>query len=759
MLRGQPLFADFSPDELDDTIRHSELRVYRPGEKIIHVGQAGSFLGVMLEGIARAQVGGADGRVTVLGEIAEGGYFGEISLVSGDPTTADIVAVTPCKILQIPHMVMSEALSSHPDAMRHMAKTITERLRHRAQAEGPVAEPIAPTQPMAAELVGAARILVVRCGDERLQYEYYDTDNEMNNVGGVIEGLGSDHAEHISRGLRWDESTSVAPTLEAAAEAILTQLSSGPRAVLEDCRQLSAIGHRVAHGGDKYDHPVVFDQAVADDISEYASGLCPDNRACLAAIQAFAKLLADTPQVAVFETAFFAGMPPRAFTCPVPYEWYEAYGIRRYGQHGLAHQYAAQAAALHLQRPLSQLNLLVCNLGPYPSVSAICRGRAVDVTAGLTLLGGLPGAITSGDLDPGLAACAAQLLGVAPAQIERALGEHSGLLGISGVSGDLEDLCALEQSGDGRATLALEVFCYGLQKCIGGYLAVLGQTDAIVFTGPAGVRLPELRTRICCDLASLNVKLDQQMNLEVGADARETSDISEPRAAPRIVVVPPSDPRMIAAGAAQAIGQGQVCAAILVGRRPIPIGISVRHVHLSREHVNILYGPGHQLTFRTPLTQPGQFACEETVNLMGPKGKVARVRVLGPERPATQVEVSRTECFSLGLQAPIRMSGVLHNTPGVCMEGPQGSVEIHEGMICAARHLHVSPEQALMLGLRDKDEISVHVEGERALVFSEVIVRVHPEYRLDMHIDTDEANAARLDQGAVGYIQSVDVRT
>jgi len=105
------------------------------------------------------------------------------------------------------------------------------------------------------------------------------------------------------------------------------------------------------------------------------------------------------------------------------------------------------------------------------------------------------------------------------------------------------------------------------------------------------------------------------------------------------------------------------------------------------------------------------------------------------------------------------MSGVLHNTPGVCIEGPAGRVEIEEGVICATRHLHVSPEEALMLGLRDRDEISVHVEGERALVFGEVIVRVHPEYRLDMHIDTDEANAARLDQGAVGYIQSVDVRT
>ena len=145
------------------------------------------------------------------------------------------------------------------------------------------------------------------------------------------------------------------------------------------------------------------------------------------------------------------------------------------------------------------------------------------------------------------------------------------------------------------------------------------------------------------------------------------------------------------------------------------------------------------------------------MDLVGPKGRIEHVRVLGPERPATQVEIARTECFRLGVQAPVRMSGELTDAPGVRIEGPVGSVEISEGVICARRHLHLSPQEALMLGLRHRDEISVRVEGERSLIFNEVAVRVHPEYRLDMHIDTDEANAARLDQGTAGYVESVDV--
>jgi propanediol utilization protein len=182
----------------------------------------------------------------------------------------------------------------------------------------------------------------------------------------------------------------------------------------------------------------------------------------------------------------------------------------------------------------------------------------------------------------------------------------------------------------------------------------------------------------------------------------------------------------------------------------IPISASVRHVHLSRQHVEALYGAGHKLTVKADLSQPGQFACEETVALIGPKGKVEKVRVLGPEREETQVEISRTDEFLLGIDAPIRPSGKLDGTPGLRLKGTAGEVELSHGVIQAQRHIHMSPADGDRFGVKDKDWVMVRVGGERGIIFDDVLVRVHKDYRLDMHLDTDEANAADLHPGSMG---------
>ena len=184
----------------------------------------------------------------------------------------------------------------------------------------------------------------------------------------------------------------------------------------------------------------------------------------------------------------------------------------------------------------------------------------------------------------------------------------------------------------------------------------------------------------------------------------------------------------------------------------IPISASVRHVHLSAEHVAALFGAGHRLTPTKELSQPGQFACEETVTLVGPKQRIAKVRVLGPERAESQVEISRTDEFALGIDAPIRASGQLEGTPGIRLEGSAGAVELERGVIQAQRHIHMSPEDAARFGVQDKDWVMVRVGGERGIVFDDVLVRVSSSYRLDMHLDTDEANAADLGPGASGRL-------
>jgi propanediol utilization protein len=184
----------------------------------------------------------------------------------------------------------------------------------------------------------------------------------------------------------------------------------------------------------------------------------------------------------------------------------------------------------------------------------------------------------------------------------------------------------------------------------------------------------------------------------------------------------------------------------------IPINASVRHVHLSRPHVEALFGEGHQLTPKADLSQPGQFACEETVTLVGPKSSIAKVRVLGPERKETQVEISRTDEFTLGIDAPIRASGKVEDTPGLRMEGAAGSIDLDRGVIQAQRHIHMTPADAERLGVKDRDWVMVRVGGERGIIYDDVLVRVSDKYRLDMHLDTDEANAADLKSGSWGVL-------
>jgi acetate kinase len=237
----------------------------------------------------------------------------------------------------------------------------------------------------------------------------------------------------------------------------------------------------------------------------------------------------------------------------------------------------------------------------------------------------------------------------------------------------------------------------------------------------------------------------------------QVCDISAADAAVRTLVVPTDEERMIARETLRAV-RLQYVSKIIKSQKPfpIPVEISAHHLHLSQEHVEALFGAGHQLTRESDLSQPGQFACQEKVNLAGPKGRVERVRVLGPARKATQIEIAMTEQFKLGIHPPIRESGDIDATPGITLEGPCGTVAVDKGVICALRHIHMSPEEALRFGLKDRNKVEVRIKGgQRDLVFGDVLVRVHPSFKLAMHLDTDEGNAAHLATGMGGYITAI----
>jgi putative phosphotransacetylase len=186
--------------------------------------------------------------------------------------------------------------------------------------------------------------------------------------------------------------------------------------------------------------------------------------------------------------------------------------------------------------------------------------------------------------------------------------------------------------------------------------------------------------------------------------------------------------------------------------KQVPVGVSARHIHLTQQHVETLFGAGVTLTEFKPLSQPGQFAANETVEIHGPKGSFAKVRILGPARPATQLEVSRTDAFSLGLQPPVRESGKIAGTPGIRIVGPAGEVTVEQGVIVAARHIHFHATDAEKWGIADKQLLRVRIGGERGVVFEQVIARVSDHFALDMHIDTDEGNAAGVRTGDRGEI-------
>jgi acetate kinase len=255
------------------------------------------------------------------------------------------------------------------------------------------------------------------------------------------------------------------------------------------------------------------------------------------------------------------------------------------------------------------------------------------------------------------------------------------------------------------------------------------------------------------------IKIVDDVNRQTRAQRGVITDVSEMSAPVRILVVPADEEKMIARETIHALGRSvSADAARNLRSRPIPLNISAHHVHLCDADMAVLFGPGRRLTPRSELSQPGQFAAAEAVNLIGPKGRIEKVRILGPLRKESQVEISRTEQFKLGIDAPIRDSGDLEGTPGVVIEGEAGSVTLGQGVISAKRHIHMSPSEALGLGLRDRDVVMVRSKGTRELIFGDVLIRVNPSYRMDMHLDTDEANAAQIQPGDAGFIESIQHR-
>jgi acetate kinase len=672
-------------------------------------------------------------------------------------TNVRVVAITRSEGVVFLQEALAPLLAGNREAIQFLTRLMARRLAPVAPAH-PAARPAMPRYSLGAS--SPMRILALSCRLHDIRYSYFDTSSERARAHGEVRGLGDGRPVHIVRGAdgRQQELPTDASTHEAAVEAALAALTAPGAVLLSSREELSAVGHRVVHGGIRYNGPALVDAEMKREIAKLIP-LAPLDNACnLKGIEACEKLLPKVPQVAVFDTAFHATIPEAASRYALPFDLARVPELRRFGFHGISHEGAARVAAAFLGAEFNSLRIVSCHLGAGASLTAIDHGRSIDNTMGCTVLEGLVMGTRCGDLDPGLLLYVLQRGGFSAAEIEQRLYREAGLLGLSGISDDVLTVEEAAERGDSRALLATQVFCLRARKYLSAYVGLLDGVDVVLFTGGIGENAPGIRARICQGLDWMGVFLDEGLNRAARVEPGGVVSVSQPNSRARVLVVGGDEEGTIARKTVRTLVQLRITDVMRLKQRVIPIGVSAHHVHLTQEHVERLFGPGHSLTWHADLTQPGQYACKEQVDLLGPKGRIDRVRVLGPVRPESQVEIARTEEYKLGVDAPVRMSGDLAGSPGITLEGPAGQVRLDRGVICARRHIHMSPADAMEFALRDRDVVRVRVSGERSLIFGDVVVRVHKDYRLDMHLDTDEANAAELGKGASGFLESVQER-
>ncbi|HIU96491.1 MAG TPA: acetate kinase [Candidatus Copromorpha excrementipullorum] len=389
------------------------------------------------------------------------------------------------------------------------------------------------------------KVLVINCGSSSLKYQVLDMTNEALLCKGLVERIGIEGSVITHTKIGMDEKFQLIVPMEDHKDAIshvLMAIQDENHGVVKNMSEIGAVGHRVVHAGEKFAHSVLIDDLVIEALEECVELAPLHNPPNLLGIAACKELMPDTPMVAVFDTAFHQTMPPESYIYAIPYEYYEKYGIRRYGFHGTSHKYVAERASDILNVNLDDLKLITCHLGNGASVTAIKRGKCIDTSMGFTPLEGLVMGTRSGDIDPAIVTYIREKEGFDQGVVNEILNKKSGVLGISGVSSDFRDLEAAAEEGNERAMLALKVFAHKVRFYIGAYIAEMNGVDAIVFTTGVGENDIAMRDIICNDLGNLGIKLDVVKNKVRGKEmiiSREDSKVA-------IILIPTNEELMIA---------------------------------------------------------------------------------------------------------------------------------------------------------------------------------------------------------------------
>ena len=389
------------------------------------------------------------------------------------------------------------------------------------------------------------KILVINAGSSSLKYQLIDMDGEKVLAKGLCERIGIDGKfTYKTDSYAVKKQDLVMPDHLVAFEAVKKALTEGEGKVIEDLSEVSAIGHRVVQGGDKYDRSVLITPTVIEDIANYASLAPLHNPACVMGYRAATAAFGDTiPQVAVFDTSFHQTMPPKAYMFGVPYEYYEKYGVRRYGFHGTSHRFVTKRCCELLGKPDGLgTRVITCHLGNGCSIAAEKDGKVIDTTMGLTPLDGFIMGTRCGTLDPSVVTYIMEKEGFTPAEMDAVMNKKSGLLGVSGISSDDRDIEEGVAAGNERAILAYEMRTYQIVKYIGAYVAALGGLDGLVFTAGIGENSPMLREKIMEALSYLGITLDKEANHCRGDEV----EISASGSAVRCFVIPTNEELVIA---------------------------------------------------------------------------------------------------------------------------------------------------------------------------------------------------------------------
>lgn len=389
------------------------------------------------------------------------------------------------------------------------------------------------------------KILVINAGSSSLKYQLIDMEGEQVVAKGLCERIGIDgrftHKTGDGRVLQLDVAM---PDHATAFEQVKAALTSGEGKVVNDLSEITAIGHRVVQGGSKYDRSVRIDEDVLAAVREYEILAPLHNPACLKGIEAATEAFGtEIPQVAVFDTAFHQTMPEVAYLWGLPYEYYEKYGVRRYGYHGTSHRFVSKRCCELLGKPDGEgTRIITCHLGNGSSLAAIRDGKVIDTTMGMTPLDGFLMGTRSGAIDPSVVTFLMEKEGLTPDQMDAVMNKKSGMLGISGVSSDDRDITAAMHEGNVRAKLAWDLRSYQILKFIGSYVAALGGLDAIVFTAGIGENQDCLRAELLEALAYMGVKLDAEANKVRGKE----QEITTPDSTVRAFVIPTNEELVIA---------------------------------------------------------------------------------------------------------------------------------------------------------------------------------------------------------------------